>query len=267
MNAQELMMKMNELLDLTRSAYEEFTRQTEAAIRAERPLLLAIDEESADPVKLQMDAALTRAAPVAIVPVHCEFEPLLENGHRFLMAADGVYLEARRPWLHIIQRLAEQKAVRMPYGAIEPKVEFAFGKVGAALAELREFGEVARLKSPIEAAASLIWNDESREFALRYPLLIGEPTGSHVQYQQIELGEHESLAIDLHSHGLHPAIFSGTDDIDDAGSVKIAGVFGNLDLGLPTVAFRLCVLGLYLAIPVPASKIFDPAPTPVPAAA
>ncbi len=33
-------------------------------------------------------------------------------------------------------------------------------------------------------------------------------------------------------------------------------VFGNLDQELPTVAFRLCVLGLYIPIPVPAEKIF-----------
>lgn len=46
------------------------------------------------------------------------------------------------------------------------------------------------------------------------------------------------------------------DNADDACSVKISGVFGNLDQSIPTVAFRLCVLGLYLPIHVPAEKIF-----------
>jgi len=38
--------------------------------------------------------------------------------------------------------------------------------------------------------------------------------------------------------------------------VKISAVFGNLDTDKPTVAFRMCVLGLYIPIPVPAEKVF-----------
>ncbi len=256
MNGQDLAMKFDELLNITKTSYEALLLHTETALRDARPLLLAVDEEAADPEKLSMDMALLRAAPVVVVPLHSEFHALEEAGHRFLMADDGVYLEVRRPWLHLIQRLAEQKAVRMPFGAILPKVEFAFGKIGSALAELRAFGEVARLQSPIESAASLIWNDETREWALRYPLPIGEPTSGHIQYQQLLLAEREHLAIDLHSHGAHPAFFSETDNLDDAGSVKISGVYGNLDQQQPTVAFRLCVLGLFITLAVPADKIF-----------
>ena len=53
-----------------------------------------------------------------------------------------------------------------------------------------------------------------------------------------------------------PAFFSETDNIDDAGAVKISGVIGDLDKAEPTALFRLCVLGLYIAIPVPADRVF-----------
>lgn len=260
MNGQEITMKFDELLDITKQSFATFLAHTEQAIREERPLLLAVDEEAVDPDKLALDVALVRAAPVAVVPMHSEFQSLEQSGHRFLMARDGMYLEVRRPWLHVIHQLATQTAVCMPYGAIEAKVEFGFGKIGTAIEELRAFGEIARLKSPIESAASVIWNDETGEWAVRYPLPIGEPTTGHIQFQQVLLAEREHLAIDLHSHGLSPAYFSPTDDQDDAGAVKISGVFGNLDQPVPTVAFRLCLLGLFIPITVPAAKIFEAVP-------
>lgn len=256
MNGQELQMKFGELLDLTRQSYETFLQHTEAAIRSTRPLPLAVDEEAADPAMLQLDMALLAAAPVAAVPRHTEFHPLQENGHRFLMAADGMYLEVRRPWLHMIHRLAEQLAVSMPYGPLTPKVDLAFGRIGSALAQMKEFAAYAQAESPIEAAASLIWNEDRRDWAIKYPETIGEASPSRIHYKQVDLADGDSIAIDLHSHGLGQAFFSTQDDADDAGSVKIAGVFGCLDLPTPTVAFRLCVLGLYLPLNVPAEAIF-----------
>jgi PRTRC genetic system protein A len=88
--------------------------------------------------------------------------------------------------------------------------------------------------------------------------VLDKSTGS-VRYELRELDDHESVAIDMHSHGHIPAFFSDTDDRDDAGSVKISGVVGNLDSDTPTAAFRLCVLGLYLPINVPADRIFGSA--------
>ncbi|MBC7860322.1 MAG: PRTRC system protein A [Burkholderiaceae bacterium] len=256
MNAQELQIKFDELLSITRESYDAFLSQSELALAAERPLMLAVDEDNLDAEKFQMDRALFSAAPVVAVPIHSEFSPLRQNGHRFLLAEDGLYLEARRPWLHFIHRLAEHNTVRIPFGAVKPKVELAFGALGTALMEMQEFGAHAMVEAPTEAAASLIWNDESRAWSIKYPETIGAATASRIEYKQVELGERESVAIDLHSHGNGPAFFSPTDDDDDRGAIKISGVFGDLDQPLPSVAFRLCVLGLYIPLKVPAEKIF-----------
>lgn len=256
MNAQELQIKFDELLTITRESYETFLSQSELALAAERPLMLAVDEDNLDAEKFQMDRALFGAAPVVAVPVHSEFAPLRQNGHRFLLAQDGLYLEARRPWLHFIHRLAEHNTVRIPFGTVKPKVELAFGALSTALAEMQEFGAHAMVEAPNEAAASVIWNDKMRAWSIKYPETIGAATANRIEYKQVELGDHESVAIDLHSHGNGPAFFSPTDDDDDRGTIKISGVFGDLDKELPSVAFRLCVLGLYIPLKVPAEKIF-----------
>jgi PRTRC genetic system protein A len=257
MNGQEFFIKLDELLEATKEACEQFAVSTEAALESERPQILAIDTDNtrrADPA-LQLDMAMLRAAPVAVVPPHSPFFPLAENGHRFLLAADGLYLEVRRPWLHLVHRLALQTAVAMPYGRIEPRTELAFGRLSNALPLIRNFAASARRELPNEWADMLVWNATDQALS---DLNVGIETNSPgaVQYRCRELQDHESIAIDLHSHGTLSAFFSDTDNRDDAGAVKIAGVIGNLDTNTPTVAFRLCVLGLYLPIAVPAAAIF-----------
>lgn len=256
MQTQEITSKFDELLEITRASFETFVKTTVDVMREMRPLPLAVDEENAPADQLQMDYALLAAAPVAAVPRHAPFHPLQEAGHRFLLASDGLYLEVRRPWIHYIHQLAKQEAVAIPYGQIEKKCELDFGSIGSALAQMKEFAVKAKADAPIEAAASLLWDHNKKAWRIEYPDIIGEASASSIQYRQVEPGPDESLAIDLHSHGYAGAFFSTTDDADDRGAVKISAVFGNLDTDKPTVAFRLCVLGLYIPINVPAEKIY-----------
>lgn len=256
MKKQEFANQFSELLDITRASFNTFLETAEAVLREQRPLPLAVDEETAPADQLQMDMALLAAAPIAAVPRYAPFHPLQENGHRFLLAADGLHLEVRRPWLHFIHHVARQSVVAIPFGEMAKKCELDFGTIGSALAQMKEFAAKAKADAPIEAAASLLWNHAEKAWRIVYPKIIGEATTGSIQYEQVVPGESESLAIDLHSHGHLGAFFSGTDNEDDRGSVKIAGVFGDLDKDQPTVAFRMCVLGLYIDIPVPASKIF-----------
>jgi len=256
MDKKEFSSQFAELLDITRSSFDTFLATAETVLREQRPLPLAVDEANAPAELLRLDQALLAAAPVAAVPRHVPFHPLQENGHRFLLAADGLHLEVRRPWLHFIHRLAEHTSVAIPYGAIEKKCMLDFGTIGSALPQMKEFAAKAKVDAPIEAAASLLWDHTARAWRIAYPEVIGEASASRIQYNQVEVGDNESLVIDLHSHGHMGAFFSDTDDTDDRGAVKISAVFGNLDADKPTVAFRLCVLGLYIPIPVPAEKVF-----------
>lgn len=256
MDKQEITGKFDELLEITRGSFATFLATAEQVLREKRPLPLAVDEAAAPTEQLQMDMALLAAAPVAAVPRYTPFHPLQDNGHRFLLAEGGLYLEVRRPWLHYIHPLAKQADVTIPYGAIQGKCELDFGSIGSALAQMKEFAAKAKADAPIEAAASLLWNHQEKAWRIEYPEIVGEASAGHIQYRQVEPAPDESLAIDLHSHGHIEAFFSSTDNEDDRGAVKISAVFGNLDTAAPTVAFRLCVLGLYIPINVPAAKIF-----------
>lgn len=255
MNGQDIMIKFEELLSITRDSFAAFAKHTEAALMASRPMPIAVDEENLDDEKIKMDLALFAAAPVATVPVHSEFFPLQHSGHRFLLAADGLYVEVRRPWLHFIHKVADQPAIAAPYGRIEPRTELIFGRLGAALPLFRSFAESARREAPNEWADMLVWNAQEKQLT-DLNVTIHDSTPASLRYESRPLLEHESIAFDLHSHGSLPAFFSDTDNRDDAGSVKISGVFGNLDTEKPTAVFRLCVLGLYIPVNVPAEKIF-----------
>ncbi|MBB3259969.1 PRTRC genetic system protein A [Paraburkholderia bannensis] len=242
------------------AALDQFSKGVAEEIARAKPRAIAASE---DDEQLPLDVALFDSAPTVAVPKHAKFVALQEIGHRFLMTAEGVFVEVRRPWAHIIQRLdwtrdstAKSTGPIPPYGTVEEKVEFAFGRLGSALQELQAFAAEARAALPNEYAAWIIWDAQKQKLQYR-PLPATSATPGSITFDRPALAEHESLAIDLHSHGDSAAFFSPTDDADDAGEVKIAGVFGGLGAGSePDVAFRLCVLGMFIPLKVPAAAIF-----------
>jgi PRTRC genetic system protein A len=219
-----------------------------------RPIAAAEGDEN-----LALDVALYDSAPTVVVPAHAKFAPLVDIGHRFLMAAEGVFVEVRRPWLHVIQQIAKHGSTgpRPPCGTVEPKVELAFGKLGVAIPFIQAFAEEARTALPNEHAAWIVWDQERKALAYR-PLRVSSATPGAITFERPALPANESLVIDIHSHGAGAAFFSNQDDADDAGEVKISAVLGGLaDGGTPSVAFRLCVLGMFIPLKVPAEAVFN----------
>jgi PRTRC genetic system protein A len=255
MNTKELNQKINRAAESMVATFEELAKALDQATQPGRQQVLAIDETNIDAGAMMLDAALLHMAPIVAAPAKSEFFPLQEPGHRFVLGAGGLYLEVRRPWLHFIHCIGPAAAVAIPYGAIVPKCEMAFGRVGNALPQLRDFAVHAVAEAPKEAGGCVLWNSENDTWRIEYPA--GHATNSSLTYTPVEPGENEHVVIDLHSHGSLPAFFSDTDDADDAGSVKIAGVYGNLDTNAPTVCFRICVLGLAIPLNVPAARIFE----------
>lgn len=237
------------------AALEQFSKGVADELARAKPRAIAAAD---DDKELPLDIALFDSAPTVAIPKHAQFAPLAEVGHRFLMTAEGVFVEVRRPWLHVIQQLAKHgdTGPRPPYGNVEPKIDLAFGRLGAALPHLCAFAEEARTAMPNEHAAWVVWNHDTQ--ALEYKALrVSNATPGAITYERPALAPHESLAIDLHSHGTAPAYFSEQDNADDAGEVKISAVIGGLgEGGTPSVSFRLCVLGLFVPLKVPADAIF-----------
>lgn len=187
-------------------------------------------------------------APTVMVPSHSELQPLASAGHRYLAAGDGIWLEVRRPWLHLTWPILA--GARLPYGEVRRKIQLEF-KMPVDL--IAHFVDDARRALPDEAAAWIVWNELDQR--LEY-VNVGtyEASPGGIRYARPRLEAHQHLAIDLHSHGAASAFFSATDNEDDAGEVKIAGVIGSLAEAdkTPSAVFRLCALGVHVNVGTPA---------------
>lgn len=189
-----------------------------------------------------VDLALQSVTPTVMVPLHGAFTPLSVSGHRFLAASDGLWLEVRRPWLHLVWPLALQQCVPMPYGRLEPLIDIA--RVPKKL--LADFIEMARATYPLECGAWITQTPTTGEWRL-IELEATHASSGALRYNCPPLADGEHLVVDLHSHGGMPAFFSGTDNADDIGSVKVSGVFGKV-ASQPESLFRLCANGLFITL-------------------
>lgn len=191
------------------------------------------------------DQALQAVTPTVMVPRFTAFEPLVSNGHRFLSASDGLWLEVRRPWLYLRKRIAEQTKVAMPYGILTEEMEFA-GRIPRYLID--EFVQEAARRCPSECAAWVTWHESTWRWQLRH-LEEQSASADHVDVIRPVLPDGEHLVLDLHSHGRGSAFFSRQDNLDDHGEYKIAGVVGHVDTQ-PVLLLRLCAGGLFIPINV-----------------
>jgi PRTRC genetic system protein A len=62
------------------------------------------------------DRLVQQHAPTIMVPTHSDLAPLTAAGHRYLAAADGLWLELRRPWLHMVWPISHRLCCRCRTG-------------------------------------------------------------------------------------------------------------------------------------------------------
>lgn len=189
------------------------------------------------------DKLIQALTPTVMVPRFEPLQPMERPGHRFLVAADGLWLEVRRSWLYARRRIVRQNEVAMPYGALEPAVTFLCPPIPIAL--VQQFSALARRSCPQEAAGWVVWNETTGAFVFKQVEAIDASAG-HIRYHRPQLAEGEQLVMDWHSHGSGAAFFSGTDNKDDRGEVKVSGVLGRCDQERVDMAIRLCLLGTYI---------------------
>lgn len=192
------------------------------------------------------DVALQSVMPTVMVPRYSELKELATAGDRILMAANGVWLEVCRAWLYARVLVAKPSIIPVPYGQVSEVMRFGFGKLPKAM--VAQFIEQARARCPNECAAWVVWNQRTNEWRL---MMLEETSvgPGHVNVNLPTLEEDEHMVMDLHSHGLTEAFFSRTDNKDDRGATKIAGVIGNLDKPEATASFRLCANGVFVPLP------------------
>lgn len=198
-------------------------------------------------------AALLAAVPCYPVPSSGR-SPALDAlrasraGHGLAVGMDGVMLILRRPWLALDVPITPPIPAHLPYGSSgAPRAELRCGHIPRE--HLDHIIDKLRAALPNEAAAFVLWNEATREFAVKYPA-VEEATPSRLVYRTPALPPDWHLICDIHSHGTGPAFFSATDDNDDAHATKISLVFGRLDqIDGPARASRLCAGGMFLPLP------------------
>jgi PRTRC genetic system protein A len=111
------------------------------------------------------DNILQSLCPTVMVPKFSPLDPLHGPGHRFLAAADGLWLEVQRPWLRLVWPLCGQTEVKMPYGEVRKTIEFSFDRVPENL--LHRLIIDAQNDHPLESEAWLVWNEEAGSLEYR----------------------------------------------------------------------------------------------------
>lgn len=191
-----------------------------------------------------LDATLQAACPCVMCP---RYEPLtfLEgDSHRFLVASDGLYVEVRRPWIHAILKVVDSP-IPLPYG--QPPRQFSINLHRSDLVGgLWQFIRRAREASPDEHAAWLTFDPIQVAIGYDEPEIISRGR-THIRYHRPAVTATCLPVVDCHSHGLLPAYFSLTDEMDDrTDDAKLAFVVGNLDRPDVTIAMRFIGFGLSL---------------------
>ena len=152
-------------------------------------------------------------------------------GYDYVLAGNGVFVQAENPDLTARVRLAECEVRGLNTTAA--KVHLPHGKIPREALDMgiRWFQETPDR----ERYFAIHWDGE------KYAAAIPEQTGrrTNLQYQPLE-----GMTLEFHSHGRMGAFFSGTDDQ----GFRIYGVAGRLDQPEPEVRMRIGIYGHFQEI-------------------
>lgn len=180
--------------------------------------------------------AMVDACPMVCVTPRTIHVPLDKPGKRWVMAGDGLYMEARSLSLHVMVRVSDHDSA---FGKAVPFHRTINGRVPQDL--LDECARLAVQGGVKETAALIHWNPEEGRYELTVPEMISAGP-VHVSYR--DESKDELLVIDFHSHGHLPGYFSSTDDDSDNSRVGpyIAMVAGNCQsVETLNVCSRICL--------------------------
>ena len=192
------------------------------------------------------DKVIQEVSPTIMVPRYSNLEFLSETRHRFLVANDGLWIEAKSPWIHLVLPISNFQKFNLPYGVLKRVLKFRFDKIPFVF--LDTFALDSQKSLPTEHTAWILW-DQKKEKLVYRDLKILESGEGRVNFERPVLEEHESLVADLHSHGNLSSFFSQQDDEDDRGELKIAGVLGRVGTNKQKWSFRLCAGGTFFQLP------------------
>lgn len=191
------------------------------------------------PTAVLPDSLVQKYRPVVMVPRQVALDPCPAGDMRFLMAEDGLYLDARTPWGVLTMRLW-QSPVPLPYGPVETVDTFQdmMPSITRIIATQMIPHMVENASAGEEWFGTVTWDGKKPVYS---PMPF-TATKSSIQYT-LALPHGHSLMAEVHSHGLGYPGFSPTDDHDDLNGIKISAVVGKCipDADTYPATWRYCV--------------------------
>lgn len=166
------------------------------------------------------DQARLFTNPVLLMPFEGALPPLTQGPRRYVLASDGLYVQAKTRVLKVTVPLA--RVTGLPFGPLAPSVELAGGPIPFSFFEQIE--EAALHHHPNEWSAFIHWDEEHGEYALTVPRTRSR-SGSHIAYDT-DAVDPERLVLDVHTHGAFSAYFSPVDDASNLFGLYFASVLG-----------------------------------------
>ncbi len=169
------------------------------------------------------DRELQDNFPTIMAPKFEALAPCKPGKTRLIMGHDGLYIETRQEWGHLIRQLWHSEK-KLPYGVVK---------------EVDTFRDIVNAMWPImhdevlpHAAKSA---DENKEWTgyiihtpkgLKYLPVTSHSTADSARHEIPELPEDHYLVVDIHSHHRLEPNFSSADDDEDESGVRIRIVLG-----------------------------------------
>jgi len=150
--------------------------------------------------------------------------------YNYILAENGLFIRAQGPLLEATVRI-----VRADVRGLAPlteSVELTYGKIPWYIHSLAL--SVFATDPWREHYLAVVWD---RGYHLKMPVQDGERAG--VSYERLP-----HTVLDIHSHSLMTAFFSGTDNRDEQG-LRLYMVMGEMDTLFPEVRLRVGVYGYF----------------------
>ncbi len=166
------------------------------------------------------DRTLLMQNPVLPMPHYGELPSLEAGERRYVVADDGVYVQARTLALSVCARLASTPP--LPFGSLTPRVELSGGSLPRSF--FARMCAEALEESPNEWAALVHWDSNFQHYVWTATEARHRST-CRVAYDSAARDE-SCLVIDAHSHGVARPEFSALDDTSDRYGLYFACVLG-----------------------------------------
>lgn len=193
------------------------------------------------------DQVLHNNISTVMVPKYSPL-PYLENGrYRYLMACNGLWIEAVQPWGIFRQQLWESPKV-LVYGEVDPLLHLEGGLIPHELLENCIANASEKADEKKEWAGCITYKQMTGHYSLLPRSDIIVESKYRVSYNIPKLPTDEHLVLDLHSHPFDMPAFSQQDDEDDKGGVRLAGVISFGKNEKPKLTLRLCLEGHFFEV-------------------